>query len=232
MHLFPGVFRLFLSRFISVHSFSGLPSSVSPTLLISVDDHSESWDWSDQLRPTISWPCGEKKNTVSTEITFMRFHPSNWVQIYTQTIVWNLRECFKEEMWSSDNRTSLWMSGLQKYGRPLEKKCRLVDRCQLSTSLWIFYQLLGYRQRKKGIVITADEASLEEMLVQLEHMMCLHLLKLNDPCTVFPDTWKIELLVKSIYNFMKNYTRSWLLCPSQISCQLTFPLTGHTPEPI
>lgn len=172
----------------------------------------------------------EKKNAVSTESTFMRFHPSNWVQIYTQTKEWNLRECFKEGMQSSDNRAPLWMSGLQKYGRPLEKTCRFVDWCQLSTNLWIFYQLLGYRQRKKGIVIT--DASLEEILVRLEHMMYIHILQLNDPCTIFPDTWKIELLVKSIYNFMKNYIRSWLLCPSQISCQLTFPLTGHAPEPI
>lgn len=174
----------------------------------------------------------EKKNAVSTESTFMRFHPSNWVQIYTQTKEWNLRECFKEGMQSSDNRAPLWMSCLQKYGRPLEKTCRLVDWCQFSTSLWIFYQLLGYRQRKKGIVITADDAKFGRDTCPVTTCGVYSHTKVNDPCIIFPDTWKIELLVKSIYNFMKNYIRSWLLCPSQISCQLTFPLTGHAPEPI
>ena len=124
-------------------------------------------------RPTIGWSSEEKKNAVSIERAFVGFHPGNGVPIYPKTVEWNLTEYFKEGMQSSHNRMSLQV-GCRKYGRSTEKKCRLVDWCQLSTILWWCLSVIWIKgQRERCSCRISRWSKLRRDTCPVRTVMCL-----------------------------------------------------------
>lgn len=74
----------------------------------------------------------------------------------------------------SANRTVLWADELQRVGDPRRKSVAWWIRINMLSCDCVYY-LFGNRHGKKStVVILPGEARQEEVLVQLESVMCVH----------------------------------------------------------
>lgn len=172
MHLFLGNFRLFLSRFISVCTISrALVISVAQSiysLLISIDDQSASRDWNDQLRQTNNlWSSGEKKKKKFS------LSPKDFYEISPRQLSLNLYSKLWSGSWENILKKECnpqimgWPCGwdTERMVDPSRKNIDWRTGISLVLSCDYFTPRFGYRHKKKGIVLPADEVRLREILV-------------------------------------------------------------------
>lgn len=85
-----------------------------------------------------------------------------------------MREYCEKGVQFSANRTALWADGSLRVGDPPRKSVDWWIRVNV-LSCDCFYCLFEYRHRKKStVIILPAEARQEEVLVQLESVMCVH----------------------------------------------------------